>query len=224
MALTVAACAMFVTPCYGKNCGVVKSEESKIDTLSYALGANMGTSIKQQFADIALNVGVVIKGMDDALNGKMSQSHDEVVAMLREFFGNTLNERNQAYQEAKKADSTLVFNAFADAAECDKISYAFGNDIGCNVKKSNLPIQQYWLLAGLKEAWSGNSKLSPEEVTAYLNHYFTVVRPAEMALRSAAWLAEKEKEEGVRKTESGLLYKVVVVGDMSKAAKSDEQP
>ena len=213
---------MFVTPCYGKNCGVVKSEESKIDTLSYALGANTGTSIKQQFADIALNVDEVCKGIEQSLTHKASQNQDEAVALLREFFGNTLNERNQAYQEAKKADSTLVFNAFADAVERDKISYAFGNDIGCNIEKSKLPIQHYWLLAGLKEAWNGNSKLSPEKVTDYLNHYFTVVRPAEMALRSAAWLAEKEKEEGVRKTESGLLYKVVVVGDMSKAAKSDE--
>ena len=57
---------------------------------------------------------------------------------------------------------------------------------------------------------------------AILQNYFMVVRPAEAAERSAKWVAEKATEAGVQKTESGLLYKVIVAGDMTRVAKSDE--
>ena len=221
MAVVALACAALVISC-GSKTTIKEGDKSKLDTLSYALGANMGSGIKQQFADIALNVDEVCKGIKQSLTHKASQNHDEALELLREFFGSTMNERYQAYQEAKKADSTLVFNAFADAVECDKISYAFGNDIGCNIEQSKLPIQYYWMLEGLKEAWNGNAKLTQEQVMVFLNHYFSTVVPAEAAERSAKWLEKMEKKSGVKKTESGLLYKVVKEGDMSKAAKNDE--
>ena len=57
---------------------------------------------------------------------------------------------------------------------------------------------------------------------SYIQNYFMVTRPAEAAARSAKWLEKKEKACGVKKTESGLLYKVVKPGDMEKAAISDD--
>ena len=57
---------------------------------------------------------------------------------------------------------------------------------------------------------------------SYLNHYFTVVVPAENAKRSAMWLETVKNSAGVKATESGLLYKVVAEGEKSKAATSDD--
>ena len=49
----------------------------------------------------------------------------------------------------------------------------------------------------------------------------TVV-PAQNDARSKAWIEAKAQEEGVKTTASGLAYKVIEAGDMSKAAKNDE--
>ena len=217
--VAVVACAAVVTPCYGK---VVKGDESKLDTLSYALGVNMGLGIKQQLSDVDLNIDVTCKAINETLEGKAKVMQDESLNLLREFFSNVYGERVKAYQEALKADSTAVFKAFANDVECEKISYAFGNDIGNNISKVTFPLQYYWLLQGFTEAWKSEAKMTYDDVTKFLYNYFAVVVPAQAAERSAKWLAQKESEKGVQKTGSGLLYKIVKEGSMSRAAKNDD--
>jgi FKBP-type peptidyl-prolyl cis-trans isomerase FkpA len=222
MAIVALACAALVCSCGSKGTKITEGNHGTLDSLSYCLGANIGGGIKQQLGDIPFDIEVVKKGIKEGLTNKAAQTHDEAVDILREFFSQTLGERRSAYQEAALVDTTAVFQVFETAEECEKISYAFGNDIGCNIEQSKLPIQYYWMLEGLKEAWNGNAKLTQEQVMVFLNHYFSTVVPAEAAERSAKWLEKMEKKSGVKKTESGLLYKVVKEGDMSKAAKSDE--
>ena len=57
--------------------------------------------------------------------------------------------------------------------------------------------------------------MTEDEVNQYLQYYFMVKRPAENAEASKAWLEKTEKKSGVKKTESGLLYKVTDAGDAS---------
>ena len=217
--VAVVGCATVMTPCYGK---VVKGDESKLDTLSYALGVNMGLGIKQQMGDVNFNIDVVGKAINETLAGKAKASHDESLSLLREFFANVYGERVKAHQEALKADSTAVFKAFANDAECKKISYAFGVYVGDNISKVTFPLQYYWLLQGFSESCNNDAQMTQEEVVKFLTHYFTVVVPAEAAKRSAEWLAQKESEVGVQKTGTGLLYKIIKEGKMSKAAKNDD--
>ena len=221
MTVVALACAALVCSCGGKK-NITEGDHAKLDSLSYCLGTNIGGGLKQQFRDIAIDEDVCAKGIVDGITGKAKKDHKETLALLREFFGETLQDRLAAHQEAMKNDSTVVFNAFVDKAECDKISYAIGSDLGKNVADSKLTLQYYWLVEGFKEAWNGNMRLSDEQVMVYLNHYFMQVLPAENAKRSAEWLEKKKKGTGVKVTESGLVYKVVKEGDMTKAAKRDE--
>ena len=225
MTVVALACAALMFSCGGKaleGTKVTKGNKMKFDTLSYALGANMGGGIKQQFRDINFNIDVVNDAIEDVLKGKANEDHEASLEILREFFGETLNNRYRTYQENLKADSTAVFQAFADDAECKTISYAFGNDIGANILRSQVPIQYYWMLKGFNEAWNDEAQLAQDEIMVFLNRYFTQVLPAENAERSAKWLEAKAQEEGVQKTESGLLYKVIEQGDMVQAAQKDE--
>ena len=222
MAIVALACAALVCSCGSKGTKIVEGDLKNLDSLSYCLGANIGGGIKQQLGDIPFNIEVVKEGMKGGLTEKAKQSHEEAVDLLRTFFSQTLGERRAAHQQAVQADSTAVFNVFETAEECDELSYAFGNDIGNNVRKSNFPIQYHWLLKGFRDAYEGSTEISPDQVMAYLQRYFMFIRPAQAAERSAKWLAKKEKGFGVKKTESGLLYKVVKEGDMSAAATSDE--
>ena len=223
MVIVALACATLMFSCNnGKKKYVTEGDKAKFDTLSYAMGVNMGLGIKQQFNEFGLNPDIISKAISETFKGKATLSHDESLATLEEFFSTTLNERHQAHQEALKADSTAVFKAFANDEECEKVSYAFGNDIANNMAdRINFPLQYHWLLQGFCETWKGVSQMTQAEVMACLNNYFMVVRPAEAAERSNKWIEKKAKGPGVKKTESGLLYKVVKEGDMSKAAKSD---
>ena len=215
-------CAALVCSCGNKGTKVIEGDHAKLDSLSYCLGANIGTGVNQQLGDIPFDTAVVKDGMKDGLTGKSKQTHDESIELLRTFFSQTLGERRAAHQEAFLADTTAVFKVFETPEECADLSYAFGNDIGHNVLKANFDIQYYWLTKGFQDAFDGSTEISKEEVMNYLQHYFMIVRPAQAAERSAKWLEKKEKSCGVKKTESGLLYKVVKAGDMEKAAKNDE--
>ncbi len=204
------------------NTKITEGDKSKMDTLSYCLGANMGGEMKFQLAGIDINLNVAGIAFKEAITGVVAQPHEEALEILQEFFTKTYGERAKAHQEALQADSTAVFKAFANDDECAKISYAIGNDMGTNIGKSKLALQYYWFWEGFEGGWNGESKLDKEQIMGYLNHYFMVVLPKEAADRSAKWVAKQAKQRGAKTTESGLVYKVINAGDMSKAAKNDE--
>lgn len=198
-----------------------------MDSLSYCLGANIGFGVSGEMSDIPFNIDLVKKGIEEGALDKAKQTQEAAVDILREYFMNKRNERKLQLDEQKKAaeaDSTVVVDnsiMFESPAECDEVSYAFGNDIGNNVRASKLPLQTYWLNKGFADAFEGYSEISEDDVQSFLQNYFMVVRPAQVAKASEEWLAKMEKKSGVKKTESGLLYKVVKSGDMAAAATDD---
>ena len=108
---------------------------------------------------------------------------------------------------------------FESEEEREQISYAFGNDIGYNIVQSGMPIQLVWVKEALQNVIDKNPKMQEDEVNRYLQYYFMVKRPAENAEASKAWLEKIEKKSGVKKTESGLLYKITNEGDTTVRAK-----
>ena len=90
-----------------------------------------------------------------------------------------------------------------------------------NVKNSGIPVQLYWLNKGIVDVIEGNDKIGEDKANEFLQNYFMVVRPQQLAEQSAAWLSKVVTKAGVQKTESGLLYKVVNAGDESVKATDD---
>lgn len=223
VAVIALTCAAAVVSCGSKNT-VTKGNPFSMDSLSYCLGANIGFGIAAEMKDIEFDFAKIEKGMEEGALEKSKQTQDEAVEILRNYFMNKLQER-KGKNDAIKADSTSteeLVPLFASKEECDSVSYAFGNDIGNNVRSSKLPLQTRWLIKGFDEARQDQCKLTEEEIQQYLQNYFTVVRPAQLLKKAQKWLAKMEKKSGVKKTESGLLYKVVKEGDMTLAATSDE--
>ncbi len=236
MSVAVALCSVILLASCGGNGLITKGNTSKLDTLSYALGANIGYGMSYEMSDIPFDFKAIADGIDQAALEKAKMTQEEAIELLREYFMNSRNERATAIAErnAKEdsirlasGDSTVVTRVAADPEmfeseeERENISFAFGVDIGTNVKNSGLPIQLYWLNKGISDVHDNSTKLSEDEINGYLQNYFTVVRPQENAERSAAWLAKVEKKSGVTKTESGLLYKVVKAGDENVKATDD---
>ena len=222
--------AAILTACGDKGGGVRMGSLSEFDSLSYVLGANIGNGINFEMRDIPFDFKAIDKGIKESAMGKATQEHDKSLELLREYFMTKRGERAQAIA-AKRAeqdsirlaggDSTKVEYPTADPAmfeneeERAEISYAFGNDIGYNIAQSGMPIQLVWIGEAMQNVRDNNAKMTEDEVNQYLQYYFMVKRPAENAEASKAWLEKTEKKSGVKKTESGLLYKVTDAGDAS---------
>ena len=194
--------AAFMTACGGKDGGVRMGSLSDFDSLSYSLGANIGYGMNHEMRDIPFDFMAIDKGIKEGAMGKATQEHDKSLDMLREYF---MSKRGERAQEI--------------AAKRAEISYAFGNDIGYNISQSGMPIQLVWIGQAMQDVRDGKAKMAEDAVNQYLQYYFMVKRPAENAEASKAWLEKIEKKSGVKKTESGLLYKVTKQGDASMMPK-----
>ncbi len=225
--------AAMLASCGGNKGGVQMGSLSKFDSLSYALGANIGYSMSYEMKDIPFDFEAMDKAITEGALGKATQDHDKSLELLREYFMSKRGERAQ--EIAKKhaeadsirlasGDSTKVeypadSSMFESEQERADISYAFGNDIGFNIAQSGMPIQLVWINEAMKNVRDGKAQMTEDAVNQYLQYYFTVKRPAENAEASKAWLEKIEKKSGVKKTESGLLYKVTKAGDETVKAK-----
>lgn len=158
--LSVAALAGAVLLCScGGNKTLKMGSLSKFDSLSYALGANIGYGMQYEMSDIPFNFEEVNKGIKEGALDKSKQKHEDAIDILRDYFMNKRGARafaiqqKKAMQAAVAADSTGMLKDTLPAAEpmfltpgeCDSVSYAFGNDIGNNIKSSDIPVQIVWI-------------------------------------------------------------------------------
>lgn len=227
--------AAMVISCGSKGNGnIVKGDSSKFDTLSYAIGVDIANGLERGLGDVKLNNEFLLKGIEAAGLGKKSVKCGDVVinqevcdSVLMGYFRSTLSQRMQAKRINERAlvDTTgnvkpveIDFNPetmFANDEECSIISAAYGFDMGNNLAKNAFTLQLCWFVKGLQDSWAGNAVMGFDEVQNFLRDYITVKIPAENKAESEKWLAGIEKKSGVKKTESGLLYKIVKEGDVN---------
>lgn len=226
-------CAATLASCGDKGT-VQMGSLSEFDSLSYSLGSNIGYGMSYEMKDIPFNYKTIDKAIKEAAMDKASQTHEKSLDMLRDYFMNKRGDRARAIA-AKRAEADSIRMAggdttkveypaadpemFANEAERDSISYAFGNDIGFNIKESNIPIQLVWIVEAMQNVRDKTPKMEEEAVNQYMQYYFMVKRPAENAEASKKWMEKMEKKSGVKKTESGLLYKVTREGDADTIAR-----
>ena len=99
-AATLAGAAL-LTSCGGGNGKVQMGSLSEFDSLSYALGANMGFGISYEMKDIPFDYAVVTKAIEEGALNKASQKHDESLEMLRDYFMNKRGARMRAIADRR---------------------------------------------------------------------------------------------------------------------------
>ncbi|HXK82375.1 MAG TPA: FKBP-type peptidyl-prolyl cis-trans isomerase [Bacteroidales bacterium] len=108
----------------------------------------------------------------------------------------------------------------------DSVSYVIGMQMGENFIKQELTenINFEALVAGLNEQIEGKGRLDLEASNEMVNQYFMKLQEGDFAETIAAgeaFLEEKAKEPGVKKTASGLMYKVIKEGTGSIPSEQD---
>ena len=144
------------------------------------------------------------KGIKEGALDKSKQKHEDAIDILRDYFMNKRGARafaiqqKKAMQAAVAADSTGMLKDTLPAAEpmfltpgeCDSVSYAFGNDIGNNIKSSDIPVQIVWITEAMANVRDSVAKMDEMIVQGYLQNYFMVVRPRETPRRRrSGWKA-----------------------------------
>lgn len=112
-------------------------------------------------------------------------------------------------------------------SENDTLSYALGTDFGTSLKQLleqvDTEVNMDVFYAAVEDVLADEAVLSREEAFGFLRNYFNVVVPQRALEASQAYLAEIEKEDGVKKTESGLLYRINREGSDKKATQNTDQ-
>lgn len=235
--------AAFVISCgngSSVNGDIVKNTKAPLDTLSYVIGMNISNGMSHDLGPMKLNEELFLQAMEKAALGKasMKSGDKEITAesapnQLSEFFMTTYGKRVQQARamELAKKDSTVTApealdfdpeTMFASEEERAFISSALGFATGSDIVKTGFPVNLHWLSQGFTDDKAGNVKITIEQANNFMRNYITVVVPAENQKKSEEWLAQIEKKSGVKKTASGLLYKIEKEGDMSAKANSPE--
>lgn len=206
----------------GSKSMVTKGDSSKLDTLSYAMGANLGEFLSTRLADLPFNYEQLEKGLQSAALGKAKWSAEQAQEVFQSLIG-PVNDRFGQLMRQKQdtTDTALPVEIFVSQGECDSLSYAYGLNIGHDLRSGRVPLKMKWYLKGFAQTRNGESVMTSEEVNEFLQHFFMVTYPEQELEKSEAWLAKMEKKSGVQKSESGLLYKVVNEGDVSLSATDD---
>lgn len=219
--LAALACVTSIQPSYAKGKNTQKENTKVIDTLSYCTGVNLYHTLNKILAGFKINdinFEQVRAGIQEGLTNYPTPSSKEMADTFKEFFNSTLILRHQEFAAKNRYNPDAVFIPFISNEEKTKISYAFGIRLGEGISKSKLNIQPHLVLKAFDDAKKNRIKLSNNQLAAYMQHYNTVVVPTKAKERSEKWIAAKEQESGVKKTASGLLYKIIEQGDMTKAA------
>lgn len=104
----------------------------------------------------------------------------------------------------------------------EKASYALGVNIGSNLDPEDLTLDADLLVRGFKDSLEGSEAMDSDEIDSVLRELGAKMQEhadrqrqaamMENTAKSAAFLAEKAREEGIVKTDSGLLYREVRPG------------
>lgn len=216
--------------------------ESEFDSLSYAVGVNLSQMLSQQLSDIPLDYEVLTDAFKSKINGTSSVSTEDAQATLQDYF---MNKRQARLQEitatnavadsiaiaggepeadvlARRATAPADEAMFESAEERTKVSRAMGLDLGNSVKMSKIPVFAGCAVEAFNDVKNGAElKISEADAAGLIQKFFMVDFPKMNAEASQAWLARVKTKDGIKSTESGILYRIEQKGDENLIATDD---
>ena len=129
----------------------------------------------------------------------------------------------------------LSANVMATELETDaqKLGYIIGMDIGASLKEQGTDLDLDTLIDAIRATYNDEALAMTPEEAASVRETFIAARRAEAeqqrdsmtsinAAEGDKFLLENRVKEGVQVTDSGLQYKVIVMGEGAKPAASDK--
>lgn len=215
MLLTLGACQQN-NGLSGANSGNILS--TQLDSMSYALGANINRQFQTQ--GITINGDMLVQGYDDGMNGAGMP--------VEEVF-----EVNGRMQQLIQEREGKPFSAEDPAPPiADTLAYSLGCDLSRQMKDFDIKLSSEALRSGAQTGLgSADSRMTEADINAQMGAFQQLFMEKQQqkinkdmvknAEAGTAFLEEKANEEGVMKTESGLCYEILRAAEGPKPPAAD---
>lgn len=227
-------------------CGGGPRMENQKDSISYCIGANVGLSVKFSVEELQLDQADVLASVKEFIaNGDInSEEFMNNMQQLQMFQYNKFMPymyAAEAHKNSERPDTLPALPQLYDETYTrENVSRWIGQTMAGNVvalkEELNLDQVEHGMQDGLKvediEKMDEVLKITQEQMNPLFEAMDKKMREkAEAELKSIAetnakasaeWLAEVEKQEGVQKTESGLLYRIDREGKGKRATKDED--
>lgn len=213
-----------------------------VDKRSYALGVSMGMAIKQINEVLELDIDFLKSNvLNFYLNGDYtSEEFMQDNQAFEQFMFTSYNNYYRVLQQRKSFEEGGVTEDLPELPELytedmtrDDVARILGNQFGASLKDVD-NLNYAWLMRGFDDALAVEDMSTPEAINAGLiitteeiGMTLSELQQEMMAKAQAKykqmceenkaasekWLAKIAKQKGVKKTESGLLYRIERKGD-----------
>ncbi len=221
--------------CVGAVNKAYNDPDAPFDTLSYAMGMNLGVSLNFQQADFDLDNDIVIANIEKTL----AKAHDyqfgaDTRAKLDQFAGERIRpfmmqKQVQRMVNTDRPDTLPQPELYNEKYSREEVSQWFGIDMANYVHTIQVPINVKWMLAGMRDSEGAETidqmdsvmRITADQMRGILREYVKNELPAQNKELSQQWIASIAKRSDVTALAvdaDTMYYKVLNSGSDVKAS------
>lgn len=213
---------------------VYNDPNAEFDTLSYAVGMNIGLGVSLQNADMGLMTDILCATLTEEL---ATESVDyALVTKNSRFMSRFSMERSRPYQMAKRMnafvqtdcpDTLTLPEIYNEEFTPENVSKSFGLDIANYIRRMSFPVNTHWVLKAMDDSFTVSSpqqidsimSITGNDVRTSISNYATITWPKNNAERTRAWLQNVASQDDVFQMiveGDTLYYRIDVAGNGQK--------